>query len=64
METLDTPCEICGRPGQPSWGDSVLCESCYGTLGATCAGRPRKTSERQPLDIRPLKNSESEGGVC
>lgn len=56
-KTLDPgECEVCGRPGEPSWGGAILCESCYGTLGATCAGRPRKKDEK--------KKPEAEGRVC
>ena len=30
-------CEVCGQPGEPSWG-MMLCEACTGAAGATCAG--------------------------
>jgi len=36
MEPIILECTRCGQPGEPSWGDLVLCETCYGTLGATC----------------------------
>lgn len=40
-------CEVCGQPGEPSWGGVVLCESCYGTAGATCSGLPRGQKPRK-----------------
>lgn len=50
MEGERQECEVCGRPGKPSWGNAVLCESCYGTLGATCAGRPTRKGEAPKAD--------------
>ena len=48
-------CEFCGQPGEPSWGGTVLCESCYGNIGATCAGRPTKPQDKKPtIDIGPV----------
>ena len=61
MDENRLECEVCGRPGEPSWAGAILCEDCYGTIGATCSGIRRSPDPRSP--ISKSESSESEG-VC
>jgi len=41
-------CEVCGQPGEASWG-LTLCESCTGAAGATCAGLRKDPDKPAPV---------------
>lgn len=59
MGEAEQDCEVCGAPGEPSWGGVVLCENCYGTAGAVCSGI-RVARKPAPAAANP----EDRPGVC